>query len=247
MQVTAAILTVSDSCANGTRQDLSGPALKQVLETTGFEIVAQEIVPDDRKIISTKLRELAKIARFVVTTGGTGISERDVTPEATRDVCERLLDGVSELMRSEGLKQTPLAPLSRARKDAETQRRREAKFEIDPLCVFASLRLRDCIQFPAGRISSCPVVSFPKSPAITTTSFLGSKYFRATFTTFTRTFCFRGLSGEHCNFAMFTDVHHVHLFATFSRTEPPSTTHLTHLINAAAALPAGLKPFYRGL
>ena len=60
------------------------------------------------------LRELAKIARFVVTTGGTGISERDVTPEATRDVCERLLDGVSELMRSEGLKRTPLAPLSRA-------------------------------------------------------------------------------------------------------------------------------------
>jgi len=114
MQVTAAILTISDSCANGTRQDLSGPALRQVLETTGFEIVAQEIVPDDRKIISTKLRELAKIARFVVTTGGTGISERDVTPEATRDVCERLLDGVSELMRSEGLKQTPLAPLSRA-------------------------------------------------------------------------------------------------------------------------------------
>jgi molybdenum cofactor synthesis domain-containing protein len=97
MQVTAAILTVSDSCANGTRQDLSGPALRQVL-----------------KIISTKLREMAKIARFVVTTGGTGISERDVTPEATRDVCERLLDGVSELMRSEGLKQTPLAPLSRA-------------------------------------------------------------------------------------------------------------------------------------
>jgi molybdenum cofactor synthesis domain-containing protein len=85
-----------------------------VLETTGFEIVAQEIVPDGRKIISTKLREMAKIARFVVTTGGTGISERDVTPEATRDVCERLLDGVSELMRSEGLKQTPLAPLSRA-------------------------------------------------------------------------------------------------------------------------------------
>jgi len=114
MQVTAAILTISDSCANGTRQDLSGPALKHVLEATGFDIVAQEIVPDGRKVISTKLRELAKVARFVVTTGGTGISDRDLTPEATRDVCERLLDGVSELMRSEGLKQTPFAPLSRA-------------------------------------------------------------------------------------------------------------------------------------
>lgn len=114
MQVTAAILTISDSCASGTRQDLSGPALRHVLEATGFEIVAQEIVPDGRKVISTKLRELAKIARFVVTTGGTGISERDLTPEATRDVCERLLDGVSELMRREGLKHTPFAPLSRA-------------------------------------------------------------------------------------------------------------------------------------
>jgi len=114
MPVTAAILTISDSCANGTRQDLSGPALKHVLETTGFEIVSQEVVPDGRKVISTKIRDLAKIARFVVTTGGTGISDRDVTPEATRDVCERLLDGVSELMRSEGLKQTPFAPLSRA-------------------------------------------------------------------------------------------------------------------------------------
>ena len=114
MQVTAAILTISDSCANGTRQDLSGPTLKQVLETAGFEIVTQEIVPDGRKVISTKIRELARVARFVVTTGGTGISERDLTPEATRDVCERLLDGVSELMRSEGLKKTPLAPLSRA-------------------------------------------------------------------------------------------------------------------------------------
>jgi molybdenum cofactor synthesis domain-containing protein len=114
MQVTAAILTISDSCAKGTRQDLSGPALRHVLEADGFDIVAQEVVPDGRKVISTKLRELAKIARFVVTTGGTGISERDLTPEATRDVCERLLDGVSELMRREGLKHTPLAPLSRA-------------------------------------------------------------------------------------------------------------------------------------
>src|SRR5256885_15789939 len=98
MQVTAAILTVSDSCANGTRKDLSGPALRQILETTGFDIVMREIVPDGRKVISTKIREMAQIARFVVTTGGTGIAERDVTPEATRDVCERLLDGVSELM-----------------------------------------------------------------------------------------------------------------------------------------------------
>ncbi len=113
MELTAAVLIVSDSCANGTRQDLSGPALRRTLEAKGFRITAQEIVSDQREIISRKLQELAKQARFVVTTGGTGIASRDVTPEATRAVCDRLLDGVAELMRAEGLKQTPLAPLSR--------------------------------------------------------------------------------------------------------------------------------------
>ena len=113
MELTAAVLIISDSCANGTRQDLSGPALRRALEAKGFRITAQEVVPDQREIISRKLQELAKQARFVVTTGGTGIAPRDVTPEATRAICDRLLDGVSELMRAEGLKQTPLAPLSR--------------------------------------------------------------------------------------------------------------------------------------
>ncbi len=113
MELTAAILVVSDSCAQGTRQDLSGPALQRALEAQGFRIVALRIVPDEREIISGTLRELAQQARLLVTTGGTGIAKRDVTPEATRAVCERLLDGVAELMRAEGLKHTPLAPLSR--------------------------------------------------------------------------------------------------------------------------------------
>lgn len=111
--MTAAILTVSDSCAQGKRQDLSGPALKQLLEKSGFQIAAQEIVPDERAIISSKIQELARMARLIVTTGGTGISERDVTPEATSDVCDRLLDGVAEMMRREGLRHTRTAVLSR--------------------------------------------------------------------------------------------------------------------------------------
>jgi molybdopterin adenylyltransferase len=111
--MTAAILTVSDSCARGERQDLSGPALRKLLEKGGFQIAVHEIVPDERAIISRKIQELATVSRLVVTTGGTGISERDVTPEATRDVCDRLLDGVAEMMRREGLKHTPTAVLSR--------------------------------------------------------------------------------------------------------------------------------------
>ncbi len=111
--MTAAILTVSDSCARGERQDLSGPALRKLLEKSGFQVAALEIVPDERAIITRKIQELALVARLVVTTGGTGIAERDVTPEATRDVCDRLLDGVAEVMRREGLKHTPTAALSR--------------------------------------------------------------------------------------------------------------------------------------
>lgn len=113
MKISAAILTVSDSCHKGFRQDASGPRLRATLIASGFEVVEAKIVPDDIERIASALRDLSATARFVVTTGGTGIASRDVTPEATRAVCERVLDGVSEMMRAEGLKHTPFAALSR--------------------------------------------------------------------------------------------------------------------------------------
>jgi len=113
VKFTAAILTISDSCHNGSREDLSGPKLQRALADAGFEIVITRVLPDDVEQIAPALREMAAKACFVVTTGGTGISARDVTPEATRSVCDRLLDGVAELIRAEGIKQTKFAALSR--------------------------------------------------------------------------------------------------------------------------------------
>lgn len=113
MKLTAAILIISDSAHLGTRQDLSGPRLQSCLGDAHFEVIFTKIVPDDIEKIVFALRESAARSRFVVTTGGTGISARDVTPEATRAVCDRVLDGVADLMRLEGLKQTPFAALSR--------------------------------------------------------------------------------------------------------------------------------------
>lgn len=110
---TAAVVTVSDSCSRGEREDRSGPAVEQSLQDLRFKVVAREVIPDDVIQIQNVLIRLAREVRLVVTTGGTGIAPRDVTPEATVAVCDRLLDGVSERMRSEGAKKTPLAALSR--------------------------------------------------------------------------------------------------------------------------------------
>jgi len=110
---TAAVITVSDSCARGERTDLSGPAVAKVLCERSFSVVGTEVVADDQPAIQEVIFRWIGKAQFVVTTGGTGIAERDVTPEATRAVCQRLLQGVAERMRSEGAKRTPLAALSR--------------------------------------------------------------------------------------------------------------------------------------
>lgn len=109
----AAVLTISDSGARGERNDLSGPAVARTLEEHHFSILETRIVADDHAAIQKAIVELARKARLVVTTGGTGISARDVTPEATRMVCGRMLDGVAERMRREGEKKTPFAVLSR--------------------------------------------------------------------------------------------------------------------------------------
>ncbi|MGA7929825.1 MAG: MogA/MoaB family molybdenum cofactor biosynthesis protein [Candidatus Sulfotelmatobacter sp.] len=110
---TAAVVTVSDSCARGERADLSGPAVAEVLKKSGFRVVAAQIVQDDSMQIQNALVHLALEVRFIVTAGGTGIAPRDVTPEATEAVCDRLIDGVGERMRLEGAKKTSFAALSR--------------------------------------------------------------------------------------------------------------------------------------
>jgi len=110
---TAAVVTVSDSCSRGEREDQSGPAVAQLLEKLKFAVKTRELVPDDSIQIQNLLIRLAREVQFIATTGGTGIAARDVTPEATVAVCDRLLDGVAERMRSEGMKKTPFAALSR--------------------------------------------------------------------------------------------------------------------------------------
>lgn len=110
---TAAVVTVSDSSSRGERADLSGPATADLLRQNGFEVTHQEIVPDEQSAIESALVRLSEQVQLIVTTGGTGIAERDVTPEATRAVCSRFIDGISEKMRADGLRHTPYAILSR--------------------------------------------------------------------------------------------------------------------------------------
>ena len=94
--------------------DLSGPAVRDLLVGAGVSAIAAETLPDELDLIVGALRRFATTAALIVTTGGTGLAARDVTPEATRQVCDRLVDGLAERMRAEGLQHTPLAPLSRA-------------------------------------------------------------------------------------------------------------------------------------
>ena len=108
----AAVLTVSDGVSEGTREDASGELLAELLAGEGFE-VERRVVPDDRDTIETALRELVLSARVVLTTGGTGVAPRDVTPEATRAVLEREAPGISEAIRRDSAAKTPHALLSR--------------------------------------------------------------------------------------------------------------------------------------
>jgi molybdopterin adenylyltransferase len=111
----ALVLTISDTAAAGGREDLSGPEAKRILTEAGFEVVAIEILPDERAEIESRLRRASEEGfRLVVTSGGTGLSPRDVTPEATLAVIDRNVPGIAELMRLESLKMTPRAALSRA-------------------------------------------------------------------------------------------------------------------------------------
>ena len=114
--IQVAIVTVSDSAVAGARADRSGPMLRERAEALGWKVTAHELVADEVDQIAGALRRLADTAgaSVVLTTGGTGVALRDVTPEATRAVIEREIPGVAEVMRAEGRKKTPLAALSRA-------------------------------------------------------------------------------------------------------------------------------------
>jgi molybdenum cofactor synthesis domain-containing protein len=111
---TAAVLTVSDSVSQGKRQDQSGPAVIALLKENRFMVLSADVVPDDAGRIAATIIQMAELAQIVVTTGGTGLSARDVTPEATASVCDKQVPGIAELMRAVGMKQTPLSSLSRA-------------------------------------------------------------------------------------------------------------------------------------
>lgn len=107
------VLTASDRCFAGVAEDRSGPALLSVLKDAEAEIHSARIVPDDLPALVNALRESAAVASLVVTTGGTGLSARDNTPEATLAVCDRLVPGLAELIRQQGLLETPFAALGR--------------------------------------------------------------------------------------------------------------------------------------
>ena len=116
MKYTAAVITVSDMGSRGLRQDTSGPAVRAMLEEAGFSVAHTAILPDEMEQISAELRDCTDRRRIdlIVTTGGTGLSPRDVTPEATRAVLEREIPAIPVAMWMEGLKVTPRAMLSRA-------------------------------------------------------------------------------------------------------------------------------------
>jgi len=113
--IKAAILTVSDSCAQGKREDVSGQTIKDMLVESGFEVCEKRIVADNFEEIVDELKYFSDKADVdvVITTGGTGLGPRDVTPEATKSVCERMVPGLSETIRAMGWEKTKNAVLSR--------------------------------------------------------------------------------------------------------------------------------------
>jgi molybdopterin adenylyltransferase len=110
---TAMVITASDRCFAGTQLDISGPAVAQVLRDVGATVLEIQVLADELPALRAALRNAAGRAALVLTTGGTGLSARDVTPEATLAVCERMVPGLAELIRADGAKHTPYAVLGR--------------------------------------------------------------------------------------------------------------------------------------
>ena len=115
MQIQVGIITISDRASEGVYNDLGGPALKAAAEAYGWEVLAQALVPDNKQDIQRAVREqVADGCHLILTTGGTGVAPRDVTPEAVREFGGRELPGFGEVMRRESMKLTPNAILSRS-------------------------------------------------------------------------------------------------------------------------------------
>ena len=112
--ITAAVLTLSDKGAMGEREDLSGPAIEEMLKRIGAEVTDYVILPDEKEMIKMKLLEYCRRVDLILTTGGTGLAPRDVTPDATIEIIDREIPGVAEAMRAEGMKKTARSMLSRA-------------------------------------------------------------------------------------------------------------------------------------
>jgi molybdopterin adenylyltransferase len=113
--ISARVITCSDAAARGDREDRSGPAVRDLLESRGFRVDAVVVVADEIEFIATAIVDAQNAGnRLIVTTGGTGVAPRDVTPEATMRVCERLVPGFGEVMRAASMQKTPMAALSRA-------------------------------------------------------------------------------------------------------------------------------------
>lgn len=111
----ARVITCSDAAARGEREDRSGPAVRDLLESRGYTVDALVVVADTIEFIATAIVDGTEAGnQLVVTTGGTGVALRDITPEATMRVCDRLVPGFGELMRATSLQKTPMASLSRA-------------------------------------------------------------------------------------------------------------------------------------
>ena len=111
-----ALITISDGCFHGAREDRSGQVLADLVMASGFTLVSREILPDDQERLSARFREICDDDRpdLLVTTGGTGLGPRDVTPEAVAQIADRSIPGLGELMRAEGVKTNPRAALSRS-------------------------------------------------------------------------------------------------------------------------------------
>jgi molybdopterin adenylyltransferase len=113
--IRARVITCSDAASRGERADRSGPAVRDLLVSSGFEVDQVVVVPDEESAIAAQIELGTRDGiRLIVTTGGTGVSPRDITPEATASVCDRLIPGFGELMRARSLEKTPMATLSRA-------------------------------------------------------------------------------------------------------------------------------------
>ncbi|MEC9489490.1 MAG: MogA/MoaB family molybdenum cofactor biosynthesis protein, partial [Halanaerobiales bacterium] len=116
-KIRTAVLTISDKGSRGARKDLSGPVLKEMMENIGAEIAYEEIIADEKEEIKEALIKIAdqKMADLILTTGGTGFAERDITPEATLEILEKEVPGIPEKIRADTISITPQAALSRAR------------------------------------------------------------------------------------------------------------------------------------